>query len=68
VVAMSQREQRAEFLIKWFLDVFNGREAPFPRRCFRGIAFHMEEFLKGNPALLSRTSEGEATKPSRKQR
>jgi hypothetical protein len=59
---MTQRERRAEFLIKWFLDVFNGRKAPFPRRCFRGIAFHMEEFLKGNPALLSRTGQGETRK------
>lgn len=36
---------RAEFLIKWFLNVFNGRKAPFPRRCFKGIACHMENLL-----------------------
>lgn len=65
--SMTQREQRAEFLMKWFLDVFNGRKAPHPRRCFRGIAYHMEEFLKGSPALLRGTSEGGATKPNRKQ-
>lgn len=47
---MTQREQRAEFLIRWFLDVFNGHKAPYPGRCFRGIAFHMDEFLKDNPA------------------
>jgi hypothetical protein len=60
---MTQREQRAEFLIKWFLDVFNGRKAPYPRRCFRGIAYHMEEFVKASPMLMSRTSKGKATKP-----
>ena len=40
-----QRLQRAEFLTNWFLEVFKGRKAPFPRRCFRGIALHMEELL-----------------------
>ena len=40
-----QRLQRAEFLTNWFLKVFNGRKAPFPRRCFKGIAQHMEELL-----------------------
>jgi hypothetical protein len=40
-----QRLQRAEFLANWFLEVFKGRKAPFPRRCFRGIARHMEELL-----------------------
>ena len=58
---MTQREQRAEFLMRWFLDVFNGHKAPYPMRCFRGIAFHMQEFLDGSPSLLSRTSQHEAT-------
>lgn len=40
-----QRLQRAEFLTNWFLEVFKGRKAPFPRRCFKGIAHHMEELL-----------------------
>jgi hypothetical protein len=65
---MTQRELRAEFLIRWFLDVFQNRKAPYPRRCFRGIAYHMEEFLQGSPALLSRTSESEAMNPNRKHR
>jgi hypothetical protein len=56
---MTQRERRAEFLIKWFLDVFNGHKAPYPQRCFRGIAFHMQEFLAGSPALMSGTGQGE---------
>ena len=40
-----QRLQRAEFLTNWFLEVFNGRKAPFSRRCFKGIAQHMKELL-----------------------
>ena len=40
-----QRLHRAEFLTNWFLEVFKGRKAPFPRRCFKGIAQHMEDFL-----------------------
>jgi hypothetical protein len=40
-----QRLHRAEFLANWFLEVFKGRNAPFPRRCFKGIARHMEELL-----------------------
>lgn len=56
---MTQRERRAEFLMKWFLDVFNGHKAPYPSRCFRGIAFHMQEFINGSPTLLSGTDEGE---------
>lgn len=40
-----QRLQRAEFLTNWFLEVFTGRKAPFPRRCFNGIARHMEALL-----------------------
>lgn len=60
---MTQREQRAEFLIRWFLDVFENRKAPYPRRCFRGIAYHMKEFLDGSPALLSRTGNGEDKTP-----
>ena len=42
---IKQRLQRAEFLTNWFLEVFNGRKAPFPRRAFKGIAHHMEELL-----------------------
>ena len=60
---MTLREQRAEFLMKWFLDVFENRKAPYPSRCFRGIAFHMKEFLKGSPPLLSRTDEGDDKSP-----
>ena len=41
-----QRLHRAEFLTNWFLEVFKGRKAPFPRRCFNGIAQHMEELLR----------------------
>jgi len=41
-----QKTQRAAFLMNWFLKVFHGRKAPFPRRSFRGIAQHMEQFLK----------------------
>lgn len=40
-----QRLQRAEFLANWFLEVFKGRKAPFPRRCFKGIVYYMEEPL-----------------------
>ena len=40
-----QRLHRAEFLSNWFLEVFNGRKAPFPRRCFKGIAQHMKAML-----------------------
>jgi len=41
-----QKVHRAAFLMNWFLKVFNGRKAPFPRRSFRGIAHLMEQFLK----------------------
>ena len=44
-MTVKQRLHRAEFLTNWFLEVFMGRKAPFPRRCFRGIAQHMEELL-----------------------
>ena len=44
-MTIKQRLQRAEFLNNWFLEVFNGRKAPFPRRCFKGIAYHMQELL-----------------------
>jgi hypothetical protein len=44
-ITNKQRLQRAEFLANWFLEVFKGRKAPFPRRCFKGIAQHMEELL-----------------------
>lgn len=60
---MTLREERAEFLMKWFLDVFHGHKAPYPSRCFRGIAFHMKEFLDGSPAQLGGTGEGEDKTP-----
>jgi hypothetical protein len=41
-----QNLDRAAFLIRWFLKVYGGRKAPFPRKCFRGMAHHMEQFLK----------------------
>jgi hypothetical protein len=44
-VNAKQRLRRAEFLTNWFLSVFNGRKAPFPRRCFKGVASMMEEML-----------------------
>jgi len=44
-VNAKQRLRRAEFLANWFLSVFNGRKAPFPRRCFKGVASMMEELL-----------------------
>ena len=44
-MTVKQRLQRAEFLTNWFLEVFKGRKAPYPRRCFKGIAHHMEELL-----------------------
>jgi hypothetical protein len=56
---MTQREGRAEFLMKWFLDVFDNRKASYPSRCFRGIAYHMEEFLSSSPALLRGTGESD---------
>jgi len=40
-----QRRMRGEFLINWFLEVFNGVKAPYRRRNFAGIAAHMEELL-----------------------
>jgi len=40
-----QRLHRAEFLINWFLEVFNGRYAPYPHRCFAGIANQMRVLL-----------------------
>ncbi len=48
---MSKREQRAQFLIKWFLDVFEGHQAPYPRKCFQGIALHMKDWLAEGDAL-----------------
>lgn len=39
------KEQRAEFLIKWFLDVFDGRKAPFPKKAFNPVANQMREWL-----------------------
>jgi hypothetical protein len=49
-MTIKQRLHRAEFLTNWFLEVFKGRKAPFPRRCFKGIAQHMEELLaSGGP-------------------
>jgi len=44
-MTVKQRLQRAEFLANWFLEVFKGRKAPFPRRCFKGIAQQMETLL-----------------------
>ncbi len=44
-MTVKQRLQRAEFLANWFLEVFKGRKAPYPRRCFKGIAKHMEDLL-----------------------
>lgn len=44
-LTVKQRLHRAEFLTNWFLEVFKCRKAPFPRRCFKGIAHHMEELL-----------------------
>jgi hypothetical protein len=43
------RLHRAEFLIRWFLSVFNGRKAPFPRYAFHGIASLMQDFLAKVP-------------------
>ena len=51
-MTIKQRLHRAEFLTNWFLEVFKGRKAPFPRRCFKGIAQHMEELLaSGGPYM-----------------
>ena len=44
-MTVKQRLKRAEFLTNGFLEVFNGRKAPFPRRCFKGIAQYMEALL-----------------------
>jgi len=44
-MTINPRLQRAEFLTKWFLEVFKGRKAPFSRRCFNGIGQHMEDLL-----------------------
>jgi hypothetical protein len=41
-----QKVHRAAFLMNWFLKVFNGRKAPFPKQCFKGIGTYMEMFLK----------------------
>lgn len=41
-----QKIHRAAFLMNWFLKVFNGRKAPFPRRSFKGVAHYMEQLLK----------------------
>jgi len=41
-----QKVHRAAFLMNWFLSVFEGRKAPFPRRSFKGVAHYMEQFLK----------------------
>jgi hypothetical protein len=40
-----KREHRGDYLMNWFLEVFNGRKAPFPRKCFKAIACLMEEHL-----------------------
>jgi hypothetical protein len=53
-MTIKQRLQRAEFLTNWFLEVFKGRKAPFPRRCFRGIAQHMEKLLASGEQYKSK--------------
>lgn len=40
-----QRRMRGEFLMNWFLEVFNGVKAPYRRRNFKGIAHQMETLL-----------------------
>lgn len=42
-----QRAKRADFLMNWFLSVFNGLKAPFPRKSLKGVAALMEEHLAG---------------------
>lgn len=51
-----QEVHRAAFLMGWFLSVFKGRKAPFPRRSFKGIAHLMEQFLEecGTPVVPTR--------------
>lgn len=38
--------ERAEFLIEWFLENFEGRRAPFPRKCFASVAHWMRVWLE----------------------
>lgn len=49
------REKRADFLLNWFLKVYDGRKAPLPRRAFRGIASLMREHLAGSDYAAYRT-------------
>ena len=44
----SIRERRADFLMNWFLQVYDGRKAPFPRRSFRPVANLMREHMAGS--------------------
>jgi len=41
----SDREKRAIWLMKWFLQVFDGHKAPYPQHCFRGIAYYMRAHI-----------------------
>lgn len=59
-----QRLQRAEFLTNWFLEVFKGRKAPFPRQCFKGIAQHMKELLASGGQYKRKYANSEAHRVS----
>jgi hypothetical protein len=37
---------RAAFLMRWFLSVYEGRRAPYPKRAFGAVARHMHRYLK----------------------
>lgn len=52
-----ERLNRAEFLMNWFLEVFEGRKAPFPRYCLKGISFHMKELLKNSKQYKKKYKE-----------
>lgn len=40
--------KRGDYLINWFLSVFDGRKAPYPKHAFHGLAHHMREHLARN--------------------
>lgn len=37
--------KRGDYLINWFLSVYDGRKAPYPKYAFHGIAKYMRDHL-----------------------
>lgn len=47
---LALRERRAAFLMRWFLDVYDNRRAPYPAKSFRSVAHGMRDFVSKAPA------------------